>query len=260
MEQVITFVESEEYHQEIIPVNVKMTSVSLQELIDNSQLTEVLDHLFSNLYNFTNNQIGEVLTPNSLYLLTNKLNHLPEDYVPTNLVIPNVRATLAEDVDKRYVREEMATALEGLFAAAEEEQLYLFCTSGYRSYATQVATYKHHVDSKGQVEADKVSARAGHSEHQTGLAMDVTCEDVSFHLWESLGELPEGIFIAEHAHEYGLIIRYPNGSFPIVGYSYEPWHLRYVGIEFATYLYEHHLTLEEFYAAIQDQMYLYIKE
>lgn len=260
MEQIIIPVESPEYHQEIVPVDVNHTTLSLEELMTQPNLKDVLDHLFSDNYNYTKDQIGEIITPESLFVMSNKLNHLPEDYIPSNLVIPEVRATLAEDVDKRYVREDMAKALEGLFAAAEAENLYLFCASGYRSYETQVATYNYHVNTKGKEEADKVSARAGHSEHQTGLAMDVTCEDVEFRLRESLGELPEGLFIAEHAHEYGLIVRYPNGSFPTVGYSYEPWHLRYVGIEFATYLYNHQLTLEEFYAAVQDQMYIYTKE
>jgi LAS superfamily LD-carboxypeptidase LdcB len=262
--QNITEVEDLTYHKAIELPDLSTLSITFEDILELAEehkaLQDLLEHLYSDLYNFERHQIGEVITPDSLYVMTNKLNHLPSDYAPENLVIPEVRATLAEDVDKRYVREEMATALEGLFNAAEEEGLYLFCASGYRSYATQEATYQYHVDTKGQEAADKVSAKPGHSEHQTGLAMDVTCEDVEFRLREALGELPEGIYIREHAHEYGLIIRYPEFSEPIVGYSYEPWHLRYVGVELATFLYEYNLTLEELYFLIQQTMYVYLEE
>lgn len=220
-------------------------------LLDEPELRPVLEHLFANGYNFERNYIGQITDPNSIYVMANKMNQLPEDYVPVGLVIPDVRSTTNADVDKRYVRPEMAEALESLFTAAEAEGLILYTASGYRSYNTQVLTYNRHVANKGLEAADKVSARAGHSEHQTGITMDVTCEGVNFRLEEELGVLPEGIFIKENAHKYGLIIRYLENKTNLTGYSYEPWHLRYVGIPLATFLYENDLTLEEFYFFVQ---------
>ncbi len=264
IQQEVIALDETTYHENITDLNQTSPKLAFadiskdQSLINN--LNGSLNYLYDYSLNYTKDQIGIVTDPASLYVLCNKLNRLPADYVPVNLVIPDIRSTRADDVDKRYVREEMAKALEGLFAAAEEEGLYLFAASGYRSYATQESVYNSHVASKGLEAADKVSARPGHSEHQTGLAMDVTIESLGYKLEESLGLLPEGIFLAQHAHEYGLIIRYPEDKVDITGYNYEPWHLRYVGLELATFLYDNQLTLEEFDFMVQSQAYLYIPE
>ncbi len=248
---------TEEYHTNIVLPIINDLNIHLSNFVEFEQLQDMLYHLYTTEYNFIKNTIGNTISPDSLYVLCNKLNHLPNNYIPENLAIPNIKSTAAGEVDKRYVREIMAIALEGLFAAAAEENLDLFCASGYRSYDTQVSVYNYHVDTKGLEAADKVSARPGHSEHQTGLAMDVTCAAINYKLEEILGELDEGIFIAQHAHEYGLIIRYPKDKVNITGYNYEPWHLRYVGIELATFLYENQLTLEELYMMVQEEMFLY---
>lgn len=258
--QEITLLDSSEYHNDIVDFSTLDLTLIIEDIMSDEDLIEIVNHILVSEYNFTKDQIGEVVDPSSIYVMTNKLNHLPADYAPENLVIPDVPACTKDDVDSRYVRDIMATALESLFESAVAEDLTLYCNSGYRSYNTQVYTYNSQVDSKGQEAADRVSARAGHSEHQTGLAMDVTCEAVNFHLEEEFGELPEGIFIAEHAHEYGLIIRYPEGFEAIVGYSYESWHLRYVGVPLATFLYEHELTLDEFYYFVQTHIYPYVAE
>lgn len=262
--QEIIELEDSLYHEAIVSLEESQPKLSFKDITDDSSLISnlngSLNYLYANETNHTKDQVGIVLDPSSLYVLSNKLNKLPADYVPENLVIPDIASTRADDVDKRYVRQEMATALEELFAAALEENLYLFCASGYRSYETQERVYNSHVATKGQEAADKVSARPGHSEHQTGLAMDVTCEAVNYKLEEVLGELPEGIFLAEHAHEYGMIIRYPKGKSDITGYNYEPWHLRYVGIKLATFLYENELTLEEYNYLVQSQAYLYMED
>ncbi len=264
IEQEMLSLEETAYHENITDLTKTSPKLAFAELSKDHSLIEnlngSLNYLYDYSFNYTKDQIGIISDPTSLYVLCNKLNRLPADYVPENLVIPDIKSTTADDVDKRYVREEMAKALEGIFAAAQEEDLYLFAASGYRSYLTQERIYNSHVSSKGLEAADRVSARPGHSEHQTGLAMDVTCEAVGYKLEESFGLLPEGVFLAEHAHEYGLIIRYPEDKIDITGYNYEPWHLRYVGVELASFLYENQLTLEEFDFLVQSQAYLYVNE
>ncbi len=123
-------------------------------------------------------------------------------------------------------------------AAADGLNIYL--SSGFRSYDYQARIYNNYVAWYGQEKTDTLSARPGHSEHQTGLAIDVNIVNDSF-----IGT-PEAIWLAEHAHEYGFIIRYPKGKEHITGYKYEPWHIRYLGVETATAVYESGLCLEEY--------------
>ncbi|HHY74025.1 MAG TPA: M15 family metallopeptidase [Bacillus bacterium] len=186
--------------------------------------------------------------PDDLLVLVNKQHKLPEDYVPSDLVVPNIPFSFAEDVPKRYVRREAAEALEQLFAAAKVENIELLGASGYRSYARQEAIFAANVQQKGEAEANKVSAVPGESEHQTGLAMDVTSKYVGYDLIEEFAETKEGIWLKNHAHNFGFIIRYPKGKEAITGYSYEPWHIRYVGVDVATEIYQKDFTLEEYFA------------
>ena len=112
--------------------------------------------------------------------------------------------------------------------------------SAYRSYDYQAGLYNDYVARDGKEAADRYSAQPGKSEHQTGLAFDIGQLDDSF------GETPAGKWLAQHAHEYGFIIRYPKGKEHITGYMYEPWHVRYLGIDTATSVYQSGLTLEEY--------------
>ena len=139
-----------------------------------------------------------------------------------------------------------AMITETMFAAAKEDGIELAGVSGYRSYARQKAIFEANVQKKGEQEANRVSAYPGQSEHQTGLTMDVSSKSVNYALEEEFGESKEGKWLAEHAHEYGFIIRYPKDKEDVTGYVYEPWHIRYVGKELAAAVYESGLTLEEF--------------
>ncbi len=123
---------------------------------------------------------------------------------------------------------------------AAKEGIILFLNSGYRDYDTQEAIYNNYVSMDGKAQADTYSARPGHSEHQTGLAFDLN----SFE--ESFGETAEGIWLAKNCHKYGFIIRYPKGKEHITGYIYEPWHVRYLGKDTATKVYNSGLCLEEY--------------
>ncbi len=131
-------------------------------------------------------------------------------------------------------------AFEEMAAAAKEDGISLWIASGYRSYDYQQGLYDRYVSNYGQAEADRFSARPGHSEHQTGLAFDLNVIDDSF------AGTPEAEWIAANCYKYGFIVRYPEGKEDITGYKYEPWHVRYLGVETATAVYESGLTLEEY--------------
>lgn len=186
-------------------------------------------------------------TPSSITALVNKELSLPSDYIPEDLVIPNVYFNISYFDEKKQLRSEAAKALEELFGAAVEENLALCAISGYRSYQRQYDIFTNNVLTKGMDHTSKFSAVPGYSEHQTGLSMDVSTKSVNYRIDSSFAETPEGKWLAKNAHLYGYIIRYPEGKSNITGYSYESWHIRYVGKDLAAFLYKNDLTLEEFY-------------
>ena len=181
----------------------------------------------------------------SIQVVVNKLRPLnPSDYAP------DVRAVNVPGVNGQgSMRPVAADAIERMFADyTAATGLEMQSTSTYRSYATQVDTYNGWVTSLGQAEADKVSARPGHSEHQTGLVMDIVGIPAECSLDACFGGTPQGVWLAENAWRYGFVIRYPQGMTHITGYSYEPWHVRYVGEDIAADMHDRGiLTLEEFY-------------
>lgn len=130
--------------------------------------------------------------------------------------------------------------LNEMIAAAKNEGYTLWVLCGYRSYIDQYIIYNGYVARDGQQAADRYSARPGHSEHQTGLAFDLNS------LMQDFGDTPEGKWLAQNCHKYGFIIRYPKEKESITGYMYEPWHVRYLGVEKAKEVFESGLCLEEF--------------
>lgn len=190
----------------------------------------------------------EVVTdPSNYRVLVNKEYALDENYVPEQLVYPDIPFADYSFYEKRQMDVYAAVWLEKLFAAAREDGISLAGVSGYRSYATQTAVYQNKVNRNGQEYADMYSARPGKSEHQTGYAIDVSGASVGYALYTSFGASTEGKWLAEHAHKYGYIIRYEEDKTEITGYAYEPWHIRFVGRKLAKYLHRHHLTMEEYY-------------
>ena len=167
---------------------------------------------------------------NSLSVVVNKKRQLPVDYVP-NLIQSN----------GGQLRPEAASAMDALMSAAGSAGFSLNIISSYRSYTTQQSTYSGYVSQYGQAETDTFSARPGHSEHQTGLAADLNSLDQSF------GDTPTGQWLAQNAHTYGFIIRYPFGKDSVTGYHYEPWHVRYVGADTASAVYTSGKTLDEYF-------------
>ncbi|WP_321284797.1 M15 family metallopeptidase [Exiguobacterium profundum] len=166
-------------------------------------------------------------------ILVNKKIALPADYQPSDLVEANIDFVDSTVGERRMLRKEAAQAIEGLMKGAKAAGIDLKGTSAFRSYAYQVNLFNAYVERDGKEQAMKYSAPPGHSEHQTGLAIDVSSASVNYQLTQSLGETVEGKWLADHAHEYGFIIRYQKAFEEETGYMYEPWHLRYIGIEHA---------------------------
>ncbi|WP_016838325.1 M15 family metallopeptidase [Ureibacillus thermosphaericus] len=161
-------------------------------------------------------------------LIANKKYPLPKDYAP------------GENVEARAAFELMAQEAKTL-------GFELVAFSTYRSYEYQELLYNKYVERDGKENADRYSARPGYSEHQTGLAFDIG-EKGREDLWltEAFGQSEAGKWLAENAHRYGFILRYPKGKEHITGYMYESWHFRYLGVELATKVKDSGLTLEEY--------------
>lgn len=163
-------------------------------------------------------------------LIVNKTYSLPADYDPgTSSVAQN--------------------AFDKMAADALNDGIYLYVNSGYRSYQEQVQLYTMYASERGIEEADRVSSRPGHSEHQTGLTFDVNSTEFSF------ADTEEAKWLAEHCCEYGFIIRFPEGKEDKTGYEYEPWHIRYLGEEQAKAVTESGLCLEEYLGVTSDYKY-----
>jgi len=187
---------------------------------------------------------------NDVDLLVNKNVHLPSDYVPKDLVKPNIPFSFSADSPKKYMRKEAAAAIERLFAQAKKDKIELAGVSAYRSYATQKAIFDRNAKAEGAVKANQTSAIPGQSEHQTGLAIDISTKRMNYLLSEDFAKTPEGQWLAKNAPNYGFIIRYPKGKESITGYSFEPWHLRYVGVDAAKEITAKGITLEEYLLGI----------
>lgn len=181
----------------------------------------------------------------TIIALVNKEYSLDENYAPSDLVKVDV-PTVLENPEVNQLRKVAADALKAMFAKAKESDIDLHARSGYRSYQTQVQLFQNYLNKHGEEAANRYSARPGQSEHQTGLVMDVTSESVDYQLSDRFGETKEGKWLSEHAHEFGFIIRYPQDAEGITGYIYEPWHIRYLGKDMATKVYESGLTYEEY--------------
>lgn len=181
--------------------------------------------------------------PASLWVVVNKGRKLPQTYVPADLVTPDVRIKSSDT----KLRADTARALERMFAGAKAQGLTLMVTSAYRSYNYQQNLYSNYLKTQGQANTDATSARPGHSEHQTGLAVDISPASRKCELDTCFADTPEGVWTAENAHTYGFVVRYPNNKQQLTGYSFEPWHLRYVGPELAQQIKSNEITLEQFF-------------
>jgi D-alanyl-D-alanine carboxypeptidase len=156
---------------------------------------------------------------NPLVAVNKRLPLSPPSYVPPSLV----------GVGTQQMRADAADSLRRMISDASASGVSITTVSGYRSYDQQASLYNSYLAQYGQAYADTVSARPGYSEHQTGLAMDIGNPDGGCGLQVCFANTPAGLFAANNAWKYGFIVRYPDGLQNVTGYTYEPWHLRYVG-------------------------------
>ena len=188
---------------------------------------------------------AELTDPSSITVFIDKTHSLPADYVPAELVMPYVYSTS----DVIQVNALAADALKSMVNTANEQGITLYLTSGYISYETQNEYFSDRAAMVGETEANKVIAKAGFSEHQTGLAFDFSDDASGTATTTAFADTDAGKWLMTHAHEYGFILRYPKDKEAITGYSYQPWHYRYVGTDVANAMYSQawDLTMEEYY-------------
>jgi zinc D-Ala-D-Ala carboxypeptidase len=191
----------------------------------------------------------DIVSPDSIYVLVNKNNPLPVDYVPTDLRVPGVALRLNGSEEQMQIRDIVAKNLDSMFATAQREGINLVLSSGYRSSALQSDFFNRYVSESGLEAAEKFSARPGYSEHQSGLAVDIINAADSCSLEECFAVSPEGIWLKNNAHKFGFILRYLPNKYDVTGYNHEPWHFRYVGIEISQDIHDQGITLEEYYQA-----------
>jgi D-alanyl-D-alanine carboxypeptidase len=192
-------------------------------------------------------KIKEVINSDTtgLYTLANKENLLSESYMPNNLVIPNVNLVAERSNEKNLVSATIVEDLEQMFYDAQEAGVNLFLSNAFRSYDSQVYIYNEDIKNKDKQYSEYV-AKPGESEHQLGLAIDITSRNMGFELNQSFENTKEGAWALENAYKYGFILRYTKTKEDVTGYKYEPWHYRYVGNKTISKLcHDKDLTLEE---------------
>lgn len=183
--------------------------------------------------------IKNIKHPNNIDVLVNKNNKLNKFYKPDDLV----KLKLMYSNENKFLREVAALNFENLSKQAKKEGYTIIAVSTYRSYFYQNELFNYYVKYMGEDKALKASAKPGHSEHQTGLAVDVMGSNKDYNLFE---ESDEFNWMKANAYKYGFILRYPKGKENITGFKYEPWHYRYVGKDIAKYIHENNITLEEY--------------
>lgn len=178
-------------------------------------------------------------------MLVSKYNKLPDDYVPENLT--TIDSEYATN-DKQSATKEVVEAFIKMADDMKEEDLYIIANSSYRDYQAQEDIYTSYEKKYGGKYAMEYAAKAGFSEHQTGLVIDIANKD-----HDIFSGTQEFQWLKKNSYKYGFILRYPNNKDNITGYAYEAWHYRYVGVELATKVYESELTYDEYYVKYLDK-------
>jgi LAS superfamily LD-carboxypeptidase LdcB len=187
----------------------------------------------------------ETDTTKGALMLVNKFNYLTEDYEVDDLVDMSILYAF----NGKQIKEEVYDAFKTMAIDAAEENLKLVANSAYRTYTYQKSIYTSYKNSKGTEYADSYAARAGHSEHQTGLSIDISTLTSTA---DNFAETKEFTWLINNAYKYGFILRYPEGKEYLTGYNYESWHYRYVGKEVAQKIHDEDITFDEYYAYYVD--------
>lgn len=190
---------------------------------------------------------SDMTLPGGILCLVNRESTLDKTYEPDDLIKPDVPTRKKSLQERIFMRPEAAHALEEMFSAALSEKGYtLLAVSGYRSYGYQQVLFNQKREAVGAEKASLTVAKAGQSEHQLALAMDVQCADEPT-LSEDFAYTKEGQWVEENCHRFGFIIRYKAEWSDTTGYAYEPWHLRYIGIAHATAVHLLNIPYETYY-------------
>ena len=238
-----------EYNDEIIPLTKEKYFIekNLKKYLEYSKenkksLTDVVAiiNVGSNNEWYTNTKKSDISKQE--LMLTNKFYSLDNSYNSDNMVKISKEYSYG---DNQMVTSETFDAFLSMFKAAKKENLTLIINSSYRSYEDQEAIYNEYKNTRGEEYANKIAAKAGFSEHQTGMAVDIQTYGSTANTFESFDEFK---WLQDNAHKYGFILRYPKDKEYLTGYEYESWHYRYVGIEAATYIYKNNITFDEYYA------------
>ena len=179
-------------------------------------------------------------TSKGVLMLVNKFNYLDKEYKPEDLV--NMALEFA--YQDKQVSNEAYLSFKSLVRDAKEENLTIIANSSYRSYEDQEYVYNQKKGSLGTEKADLIAIHPGYSEHQTGLAIDVSTPGANHTTFATTDEFK---WLENNAHKYGFILRYPKGKQYLTGIAYESWHYRYVGIEAATKIHDEGITFDEYY-------------
>ena len=185
--------------------------------------------------------VKDIEEPKDIKVLVNKYNKLPSTYEPDDL---EAISTKYNKGFNNKMRHEAKEAFEKMCEAALKDNITIYSGSAYRSYSYQANLYNRYVASNGFDEAETFSARAGYSEHQTGLATDIMNASLDYISKND----KEYTWLVDNSYKYGFILRYPEGKEKITGYMYEEWHFRYLGIETATTVYNLGITYDEYIA------------
>ncbi len=206
------------------------TGLPLKQSIINVNIG--LNHPF-----YTNTRKTKYL--DEITMLVNKYNYLPRDYIPSNLVTINKHAKEGIKLKKEVYEDFLEMAKD-----MEKNNLTIRIISAYRSFEYQENLYNNYLKKATKAIVDTYSARPGYSEHQTGLVIDVDNNKLDYNHFHLTKEF---LWMQDNAYKYGFILRYPKDKENITGYSYEPWHYRYVGKKIANYIKKHNNTYEEYY-------------
>lgn len=188
--------------------------------------------------------IKQIDDPNQITVLVNKNNILNKNYIPNDLEQINTKYAL----DKKFLRKEAKINFEKMSSDASKLGYKITAVSAYRDYYYQKNLFEKYIKEKGIKYALDCCAKPGHSEHQTGLAVDIMTSTKDYHTIEQSNEF---FWLKNNAHLYGFILRYPKNKTYITKFKYEPWHFRYVGKNVATKIYENNITLEEYYKTLK---------
>lgn len=176
-------------------------------------------------------------------VLVNKLHAVSKNYAPTDMVAIDGKYTTNQGLE---MKADAYKAFKKMRKAARADGIKFKICSAYRTYSTQKWLYNNYLNTMGKELRDIRSAYPGRSEHHTGYAIDLTCKSMGWTLSQDFAKSSEGKWVKKHCAEYGFIIRYPKNKTDITGYDYEPWHLRYVGVDVAKEITEQGITLEEY--------------